>query len=227
VVVNTIGCGALVPVTCPSVVAAVQVDPANNRNRYLSINPGNAGQSVALRVKVFSAPTVPSLVLQEYWVGMPVSIPDAPAGGNIFVAPLQCMPLYRDWSVESIIHVFGSAIVPSTLSPTQYEVVVVPESCSAFSGAYSAPLLITQAKWGDVTPPYGGISQPNFGDINAIVDKFRNLGSSVTITRVDIVGSGNSGTPNTPNQAANFADISACVDAFRTLPYPYTATTCP
>jgi len=227
VTVNAIGCRALVPVTCPAVSAATRFDPTIDRNRYLSIMPGNAGQSVALRVSILSAPTVPSLAGQERWVGLPAAVNDPPNGGNIFVAPLQCDPLFMNWAAFPTINVYGPDIVPSTLSPTQYEVVVVPESCSAFSGAYSAPLLITQAKWGDVRDPYGGASQPNFADINAIVQKFSNLPTAPTLTRVDLVGTGNPGQPSTPNRTVSFADVSACVSAFGGFPYPYIGGSCP
>jgi len=182
---------------------------------------------VGLRVSILSAPTVPSLAGEERWVGVPVAVNDPPAGGNIFVAPLQCDPLFMNWAAFPTINVYGSDVVPSTVLPTQYEVVVVPQSCSAFSGAYSAPLLITQAKWGDVRDPFGGASQPNFADINAIVQKFSNLPTAPTLTRVDLVGAGNPGQPSTPNRTVSFADVSACVSAFGGFPYPYTAATCP
>jgi len=227
VIVNTIGCGALVPVTCPTVSAATRFDPTIDRNRYLSIMPGNAGQSVGLRVSVLSSPSVPSITNEVRWVGMPVAVNDPPNGGNIFVAPLQCDPLFMNWAAFPTINVYGPDIVPSTLPPTQYEVVVVPQSCSAFSGAYSAPLLITQAKWGDVRDPFGGASQPNFADINAIVQKFSNLATAPTLTRVDLVGTGNPGQPSTPNRTVSFADVSACVSAFGGFAYPYIGTSCP
>ena len=227
VIVNSIGCGALVPASCPTLTPAGRFDPSINRNRYLSIMPGNAGQSVALRVSIFTAPTVPSLANQVRWVGMPVAVNDPPNGGNIFVAPLQCNPLFMDWAAFPTINAYGPEVVPSTLSPTQYEVVVVPQACAAFPSAYSTALIVTQAKWGDVRDPYGGASQPNFGDINAIVQKFSNLASAPTITRVDLVGSGNPGQPSTPNRTVSFADVSACVSAFGGFPYPYIGGSCP
>ena len=93
-------------------------------------------------------------------------------------------------------------------------------------GNCSAPLLVDTGKWGDAVAPFGGGSQPSFADISAVVDKFRNLASAPDTPRVDFVGAGGPGQPNTPNQAASFADVSAAVDAFRTFPYPFTVPAC-
>jgi hypothetical protein len=78
--------------------------------------------------------------------------------------------------------------------------------------------------------PFGGLSQPAFGDINEIVFKFRNLGTSLPTPRVDLVGTGNPGAPNASavgTNTANFADISACVDGFRGVGYAYIVPACP
>jgi len=83
------------------------------------------------------------------------------------------------------------------------------------------------AKWGDAVRPFTGGSQPNFGDVNSIVQKFSALASAPSMPRADIVGPQAPGTPNTPNQGTNFADVSNDVSAFSGFPYPYAVSACP
>jgi len=118
-----------------------------------------------------------------------------------------------------VLHLFGQAVVPGST----YNV----RMCDASGDDCSNPLLVATAKWGDVVRPFGGGSQPNFGDVNAIVQKFTSLPSAPSMPRADLVGTQPPGTPNTPNQSANFADVSADVAAFSGFAYPYTVPACP
>jgi len=80
----------------------------------------------------------------------------------------------------------------------------------------SDPVNFTLRKWGDVVSPFGGPTQPNFGDISALVDCFRGASGSAPLGACDL-------QPIVPDAVADFADISKGVDAFRGLPYPFTA----
>jgi hypothetical protein len=99
--------------------------------------------------------------------------------------------------------------------------------CDAGGADCSVALLAATGLFGDVVRPFGGVSQPAFGDIDEVVFKFRNLPSSQPMPRADLVGVGNSGNPNSPNQVANFTDIDACVQGFRGLAYPFSVPACP
>jgi len=122
-------------------------------------------------------------------------------------------------------HVFGDAIVPSSM----YQVRVVSEECYTTGDLWcmGPSEEFTTVTWGNTVEPFAGGSQPNFGDVSAIVDAFRAGSNAPSVPRADLVGVGNPGQPNTPNRVVNFGDISAGVDAFRGLAYPYTITSCP
>ena len=82
-------------------------------------------------------------------------------------------------------------------------------------------------KWGDAVPGFGGGTQPDFGDITAVVDKFKERLFAPDMTRVDLRGGGSPGAPDTPDQTADFSDVGADVDAFKGTPYPFTVPACP
>jgi len=92
--------------------------------------------------------------------------------------------------------------------------------CDASGSNCSVPLLVAIGKWGDVIRAFGGGSQPNFGDVNAVVQKFSNLASAPSMPRADLVGAQPPGTSNIPNQSANLS-------AFSGFPYPFTVPSCP
>jgi hypothetical protein len=100
-----------------------------------------------------------------------------------------------------------------------YEVRVLSDTCDpGQQSSYSVALaVVTTPVWCDVveprTPPSGTI-QPDFTDVSAFVDKFRNAPTAVTMAEIDV-------NPTLPNQDLNFSDISDVVDSFRGLPYTY------
>ena len=195
-----------------------------NKSRYITVTPGSAatagGVNTSIQVEIVSMPQFPARVGEIWWAGVEQNVPDSPNPG-LRGAPLVCSPTPTNAQVWTTghLHLFGTAIVPNST----YNV----RMCSSAGGNCSDPLLVATAKWGDVVRAFGGGSQPNFGDVNAIVQKFSNLASAPSMPRADLVGPGNSGLPNTPNQAANFADISNDVSAFSGFPYPFTVPTCP
>jgi len=192
-----------------------------SKSRYLSITPFNVAFTggMAIKVEILSMPQFPSMVGDIYYAGVEQSIPNSP-GTPLRGAPLQCTttPNFQIWT-SGVLHLWGSAIIPGST----YAV----SMCDSFGNCSVIPLVVATGKWGDVVRPFGGASQPNFADINSIVQKFSNIASAPITPRVDLVGHGNPGTPNTPNQSANFADISADVSAFSGSGYPYTVPACP
>jgi hypothetical protein len=103
-------------------------------------------------------------------VGPPVQYVESAANPTPFHAStLQCAPHYQDWSTVGLVHVTGSAIVPSSV----YEVENLAASCmgsEASCPAVSAPLEIVTTRWADVEQPYNPPSttvQPDLGDVGA------------------------------------------------------------
>ena len=221
-------------------------DPSNpDKCRFISfsipIAATAAAGETALRVKLVSlhhvdppytgGASVPFTAFegQVRWVGPPTRYVESESSGVPFYAsPLQCAPYYQDWSTIGLLHVTGSAIVPSST----YDVENLAGSCAgneASCAAVSAPLQINTTRWGDIVEPYNPTdpsSQPNFADIGALVNKFKSaLGAPIKaralLASVDINGV----IDITPD--VGFTHISACVDAFKGLPYPYTIASCP
>jgi len=188
------------------------------KSRYISITPANGGTATSIKVRVITSPQFPAAVGTEYYAGPEQSIPNPP-NAALRGAPLQCTvtPNSQIWTT-GVLHLFGPGVVPSTLSPTTYGV----SHCDSTGRNCSAELVVQMAKWADVIRPFSPLgNQPNFADINGIVQKFSNLATAPSMPRADLVGTGGPGTPNTPNQIANFSDVSSAVSAFGGVPYPY------
>jgi len=187
--------------------------------RYLSITPANAGVPSSIRVRVLSAPQFPALVGSEFFAGPEQNIPNSPNAAQRG-ALIQCIadPHQQVWTTGPL-HLFGAGIVPTTTYAVSH--------CDGLGDNCSTELNVQMAKWGDVVRPFRGGSQPNFGDVSAIVAKFGNVASAPSTPRADLVGPQAPGTPNTPNQGINFADVSNDVSAFSGFQYPYTVTACP
>jgi len=200
------------------------------KSRYLAITPTNAATAgntaSTIQVTIASMPQFPARVGETWWAGDEGNVSDPP-GGPLRGAQVQCSTDFdcavghacaQVWNAGTL-YLYGTPIVPNA----GYEV----RMCDAGGGNCSAPLLVATGKWGDVIRGFGGGSQPNFGDVNAIVQKFSNLASAPSMPRADLVGTGNPGQPSIPNQVANFADISNDVSAFSGFPYPFTVPACP
>jgi hypothetical protein len=151
------------------------------------------------------------------WVGPPVEHPEE-GSGTMTAAQLQCEPHFMDWGDIGLLHVYGASLVPSST----YDVRVIHETCAAASSddaSYSDALTIRTAQWGDVVNPFatdGGATQPDFGDIAALVDKFTAGPTAPIKARAQL-------QPNVPDpsQAVNFSDIAIIVDAFTGVTYPF------
>lgn len=169
---------------------------------------------------------------QVRWVGPPTQYVESSSNPTaLHAASLQCSPHYQDWSTVGLLHVTGSAIVPSSV----YEVENVAASCAgieASCSAVSAPLQITTTRWGDVAQlfnPPSATTQPDLADISALVNKFRNTPDAPIKARAFLAGSDAFGniSANTLSLDFDFSHIAACVDGFRGRPYPYTVAACP
>ena len=203
-----------------------------------------AGVTTALRVRLVSlhhvnppynaGPSVPFSALegQVRWVGAPVQYMESTSNPTAFYASsLQCTPHYQDWSTVGLLHVTGSAVVPSST----YEVDHVAASCmgiEATCAAVSTALGIGTTRWGDVAELYNPPSitaQPDIADIAALVSKFRSAPGAPIKARGLLAGDDSFGNMFTAtiNNDLGFAHIAACVDAFRGRSYPHTIADCP
>lgn len=201
-----------------------------DKNRYLSVVPGNAGCRVALCVTPIDLPPgYESLVGQRMWVSVPqefselsgtVFASDAIGGATWWGAALRCTPQYMSWGAIDVIHIYDPLIVPAGV----YEVQAIEEGCdSALSGSFTVPLTVVNSRWGDVvgsfdepsqqwTAPDGSVSITS--DVVAVVDKFRGLPGAPNKTRADV-------EPAAPNQLIDVTDFVQIVDAFQGIAYPF------
>ena len=211
-----------------------------DKTRFISFSVPGGGET-ALRVHLVSlhhvdppytnGNSVPftSFEGQCRFVGPPTQYVESVSNGTpFFASQLQCDPYYQDWSTVGLLHVTGSAIVPSSV----YQVENVAASCQgneASCTAVSAPLSISTTRWGDVVDPLNPpstTSQPDFNDISSLVNKFKSALGAPIKARALLAGTNVTGEID-PSPDLGFTHISACVDAFKGLPYPYAIATCP
>jgi plastocyanin/glucose/arabinose dehydrogenase len=110
------------------------------------------------------------------------------------------------------VHVTGVEIYPVTGYKIQ------TDFGTAGSPVLSEATPATTQLRGDVVAPFGGVGQPNFQDIGAIVNKYKNLFTAPPLHRADQVGEG--GTLCLPNQSINFQDINNAVQQYKLIPFP-------
>jgi len=217
--------GADTAIPCSTDADCTEPAECGLKSRYISITPANPSTATSIRVRVLTAPQFPGIVGHIFYAGPEHSIPNAPNPAQRG-APLQCTatPHSQVWTTGPL-HLWGASVVPTTNTRgiTTYGVA----HCDVNGDNCSAELQVEMAKWGDAVRPFTGGSQPNFGDVNSIVQKFSALASAPSMPRADIVGPQAPGTPNTPNQGTNFADVSNDVSAFSGFPYPYAVSACP
>lgn len=223
--------------------AAVQDPTGLSKCRFVSFSvpaPASQGET-ALRVRLVSlhhveppyagGASIPftSFEGQVRWVGPPAQYMESSSNAVPFHAStLQCTPHYRDWSTVGLLHVTGSAIVPSSL----YEVENLGAGCVGSESTctvVSEALQVATSRWADVEVPFvppSNTTQPDLTDIAALVNKFRSQSGAPIKARALLAGSDQFGNVNmTPD--LGFTHISSCVDAFRGLPYPHIIQACP
>ena len=158
---------------------------------------------------------------QVRWVGPPSQFVESTSNPQVFYsAGLQCTPHFMDWSTVGLLHVTGPAMVPSSL----YEVKAILNGCdNAIESSFSLPLTLATTRWGDVETPFNPpdlSTQPDVGDISALVSKFRSVDGAPIKARALLAGSDASGNIDISTDLS-FSHISACVEAFRGAPYPH------
>jgi len=154
------------------------------------------------------------------WVGDPFQAPDedqTQPGLMFTAAPLSCSPVFRDWSHDGVISVYGGEIVPGSV----YEIQRVADACADIADplCYSLPLIVETQTYGDVWPIWDWemiVPQPDFGDIAAIVQKFLAAGPATAPSKKTCQLQ-----PNAvfPARSIDFRDIAADVEAFLGTPY--------
>jgi len=157
------------------------------------------------------------------WVGLPalfLESQDSPSPVVFKAARLQCTPHYQEWGPEGLVHVIGAEIIPSST----YEVVHFANNCIGNEAActypyVSAAVAFTTRRYGDATTPFNPPStetQPDAVDVNALVNKFKNLPGAIQKAFAQL-------QPNVPNlnADADALDIAETVNAFKGFAYPY------
>jgi len=210
------------------------------KNRFISFVvpslPPN--ETFAIRVRLDSlhhpvfppdAPDFSALEGQSRYVhllqdanGDPVTtcVDSAAFGTTYRCATLGCTPQYLNWSdlfASDVLHVTGSAIVPSS----NYGVSLIPSECVGIETACSTAsieLNVTTARWGDVDA--GNL---DVLDITQEVDAVKQAPGSLIEPR-SLIREMNL-TPQ--SSATNVLDVTLAVDALKGLPYPFTIDACP
>jgi hypothetical protein len=173
------------------------------KSRFISfdISTGSTPSAYRLRLVSLHHPDPPYTADQvadfsafegEYrWVGAPETYIESNANPTpVYAAFTGCNPHYQDWSSIDLLHVSGAEVVPSSA----YEVQSIADGLdTGVESNYSAPLTIVTARWGDVVIPYhppSTTTQPDAGDMSALVDKFRSTPRSGSKPRALLTGEG-------------------------------------
>ncbi|MFQ5589737.1 MAG: hypothetical protein ACE5HE_01110, partial [Phycisphaerae bacterium] len=186
------------------------------RNRYISVEPGNAGHCMAIRVELTASADFPACTGLQKWVGPP----DASTG----IANLQDLPEYRDWGADPVvIHIGDREIVPVAT----YEVRAIEQSCDTGTPANFSPALTiattprpSNGLWADVVGegPAGQPLPPPDGfltlfDIRAYLFWFRGDVEAPPLTWLDLAR-------EIPNGSIDGRDQLAAIDASHGGAYP-------
>lgn len=214
-----------------------------DKTRFISFTlPTDSVAQTALRVKlislhhvnppysgVLSSPFTAFEGLSVY-VGPPSTFAESTSSAITFKsAQTQCQPYYQDWTTVGLLHVRGSAIVPSST----YQVEVLAPACLGVEdsvdcqsgGSLVSPAVdLRTTRWGDVESPYNPpqLGQPDFSDCGSLVNKFRGAISAPIKARGMIQPNDHFGniTDTAMSQNLGFDQIAASVDAFRGRGYP-------
>jgi uncharacterized Ntn-hydrolase superfamily protein len=167
-------------------------------------------------------PDLSQLSGEVRWLGPPAEFSEQtlPPMLNLIAAPLQCCPHIRDWSQSalasefggdadvSVLYAYGAEIVPCS----SYDLEFVASGLTETSCAVRVPT----GKWGDVVAPFRTVGQPNFLDINALVNKYKGIAYPAAPKKAYAKLSGN---VLSFGQQINFEDIGSAVRAYKTIPY--------
>jgi len=216
-----------------------------SKNRYLAFEippPAATGMNTAIQVKLvglmqpdppnalqFPPPDYSALTNEIRWVGPVIDCEESAVQSTTFkCAHLQCTPTYADWGAAlngAMMYVTGAEVVPSST----YDVRVFAASCQGNEGScnsVSAALRVNTARWADVAAPFqdpspAALTQPNIGDVAAIVDKFKDLATAPIKAETDLI-------PGNPDSNIFINDVAGGVDGFKGLAFPFSAPSgCP
>ena len=214
--------------------------PSCMKNRYVSIDTTGIAESAALRVTIDSLhhPDPPNEVIPSpdfsafegsiLYVGPSGNFVENETPPTTFAgAQLQCAPHYQDWSALGLLHITGSAVIPSS----SYTIDALAPTCAGVEDTCTdilASVTVSTGRWGDVVMPYQqtgpvNVTQPNISDVAAVVNKFKDLAGSPIKARSQLQAN----APN-PTAPVSISDVASTVDAFKKLPYPFPGPTgCP
>jgi len=190
-------------------------------SRYVVFTPNDVitgATDHAARLKIVSLAGHPEFDGAVRWLGPPLLFPDGSSPAlEIYKFPASaasCVQFFNDWTVYPRYFAYGSAILPGS----QYEIRFGDHDCmnSGNEDCLSPPIVVSTGKWGDIETPFGGMSQPNFSDVSAEVDKFRQIVGAPIKPRSQLRNN-----QTDPSVRVNFTDISLCVNAFQGFAYPY------
>lgn len=224
-------------------VPAPQADPTGlDKCRFISFVAPSGGGVSALRVHLVSlhhvdppytaAVTVPFTAFegQSVWVGPSASYADSSDGFVSRAAKTQCQPHFQDWSSVGLLHVTGSAIVPSST----YRVETVSAACQGVESSedcqsggvnVSEKLEIRTTRWGDVDAPFSPTTaprQPDVNDLNIMILTFKGATCQRAILPRAVIYPVNVfGEVNMMSLIAlGYNDIVACSEALQGKAYP-------
>ena len=206
------------------------------KNRFLSVIPAataatSTASTQAIRVVLRSLhhPSPPysgglptdftAFEVEVGWLGPPQSFEERPFNRPPFWgSQLQCTPHFMDWKgLPGIVHIYGAEVIPSS----KYEIQFADDTCADLADplCYNEVMKVRTARWGDTTTPYADYasSQPNFVDINAVLQTFMASQSSVGLARAQL----RSNVASPVSNLLNFQTINLDVGAFQGKPYPF------
>jgi len=190
-------------------------------SRYVTFTPNDVisvATNHAARITLVSLPMFPQFNGEHRWLAAPRLYPDGASPAlEIYQFPASrvlCDPVFADWTSYPRYFAYGSAVVPGS----QYEIRFGDQPCieSGNEDCLSPPIVVSTGKWGDILAPFGGASQPNFSDVSAAVDKFRQIVGAPIKPRSQLRNN-----ETDPSVRVNFTDISLSVNAFQGFAYPY------
>lgn len=210
--------------------AAPQPDATERRNRFLTFSGGDSVRPQAIRVVLSDLPPpFHAFNGTALWVNEPRPIPEnsgvtdpseLPGDPTFLAATLGCEPVYRDWGLSGLVHVYHELIVPDGT----YNVQVIGEDCNlVIPDDFSASLMISTSIWGDVLadcasspcgPPDDSVDVVT--DVTGILDKFRNLLGSPAKSRSDL-------EPSLIDLLINISDVTFALNGFQGDTYPFDA----
>jgi hypothetical protein len=218
---------------------ALEFSPISRKVRYLSFEAQDVGQTSYVRITFVDLPSpyntwngvqmfvsVPELYCENAGVAQSATCPSQVGGlamTDFLASTLQCdPPAPLDWNAMGVIHVFHEGIIPGGV----YHVQVINSACDlGVEEAFSDPLVVTMANWGDAvkdctTTPCGPPDDSTgIVDVTAILDKYKNLPGNVIKARADIEGSP-AGDARLPDHTINITDVTYCLGAFVGATYP-------